>query len=97
MKASDFKWKTIIITEIDSNNFFSKDWESTLKLYMIKIYQLITEGKTDGWNDVEINGNISRSIRYWTDEQSARDWIEWIKNNTLSNTSNEYQLALLPD
>lgn len=43
-----------------------------------KIPALITEGKTDGWNDLEVVNGNTVIYRYWSTQEAAQEWADFL-------------------
>lgn len=78
---------TEIVTQLTGNN------PEYMDAYHQKLSEMQSAGKTDG---VVENPTPNTFVRFWVDQQSAQDWIDWVGTN-LALIDMQYDSAVIRD
>lgn len=77
---NQFPWRTTskieaVISEVPEE---SQAWMDWIEMMQFDLPTLIADGKTDGWNDLEVVDGTTVSYRYWATQEDAQAWANRI-------------------
>ena len=83
---NQFPWRTASVFdgEMIENDI---DWINFVNSLQDEIPKMITDGKTDGWNDIEVINGQTVTYRYWATEEAAQEWAALVTSRSLNGKS----------